>query len=67
MKFCHSQVNGWNWRTSSYVKLARLRKPNIVCSPSYADYRPKTNAVIGPGSHTKGRIYTGGIGKGKET
>jgi hypothetical protein len=28
------------------VKLARLRKPKIVCSPSYADYRPKTNAVI---------------------
>jgi hypothetical protein len=28
------------------VKLARLRKPKIVCSPSYADFRPKTNAVI---------------------
>jgi hypothetical protein len=28
------------------VKLARLRKPKITCSPSYADYRPKTNAVI---------------------
>jgi hypothetical protein len=27
------------------VKLARLRRPNIICSPSYADYRPKTNAV----------------------
>jgi hypothetical protein len=28
------------------VKLARLRRPKIVCSPSYEDYRPKTNAVI---------------------
>jgi hypothetical protein len=46
MKFCHLQVNGWNWRTSSDAKLARLRKPKIICSPSYADYKPKTNAVI---------------------
>jgi hypothetical protein len=28
------------------VKLARLRRSIITCSPSYADYRPKTNAVI---------------------
>jgi hypothetical protein len=28
------------------VKLARLRRPKIVCSPSYADFRPKINAVI---------------------
>jgi hypothetical protein len=28
------------------VKLARLRRPKIACSPSYADYRPKTNTVI---------------------
>jgi hypothetical protein len=28
------------------VKSARLRRPKIICSPSYADYRPKTNAVI---------------------
>jgi hypothetical protein len=26
--------------------LVRLRRPKIVCSPSYADYRPKTNAEI---------------------
>jgi hypothetical protein len=39
-------VNGWNWRKSSSVKLARLRRPKITCSPSYADFRPKTNAVI---------------------
>jgi hypothetical protein len=46
MKFCHSQVNGWNWRRLSKVKLARLRKPKIACSPSRVDYRPKTNAAI---------------------
>jgi hypothetical protein len=28
------------------VKLARFRRPKIICSPSYVDYRPKTNAVI---------------------
>jgi hypothetical protein len=27
-------------------KLARLRRPKIAYFPSYADYRPKTNAVI---------------------
>jgi hypothetical protein len=32
--------------TSSQVKLVRLRRLKIVCSPSYEDYRPKTNAVI---------------------
>jgi hypothetical protein len=26
--------------------LARLIRPKISCSPSYADYRPKINAVI---------------------
>jgi hypothetical protein len=46
MKFSYSQVNGWNWRVSSYVKLVRLRTPKTACSPSYADYRPKTNAAI---------------------
>jgi hypothetical protein len=38
MKFCH-----WmDWRTSSSVKLARFRRPKIMCSP----FRPRTNAVI---------------------
>jgi hypothetical protein len=26
--------------------LVRPRRPKIICSPSHADYRPKTNAVI---------------------
>jgi hypothetical protein len=46
IKFCHSQVNGWKWRTSSYVKLARFRRPKATCSLSNVDYRPNTNAAI---------------------
>jgi hypothetical protein len=46
MKFCHLQVNGWNWRTSSQPKLVRFRRPKVSYSPSYVDYRPETNAVI---------------------
>jgi hypothetical protein len=41
---------------------------NITCSPSYADYRPKTNAVIlFDMGLTKAILCTGGIGQGKET
>jgi hypothetical protein len=43
MKFCHSQVMDGEHHPKW---LARLRRPKIVCSTSYADYRPKTNAVI---------------------
>jgi hypothetical protein len=28
------------------VKLVRLRRPKATYSPSYADYRPKTNAAV---------------------
>jgi hypothetical protein len=50
------------------TKLARLRRPKVACSPSYADYRPKTNAVIlWDMGHPKGRPYMGGTGQGKET
>jgi hypothetical protein len=36
MKSYHSQVNGWNWRTSFWVRLARLRRPknhmfSLIC------------------------------------
>jgi hypothetical protein len=27
------------------MKLVRLRRPKIICSPSYVDFRPKTNTV----------------------
>jgi hypothetical protein len=50
------------------VKLARLGRPKITRSPSYADYRPKTNAaILWDTSHTKERLCKGGIGQGKET
>jgi hypothetical protein len=64
MKFCHLQLTGWNWRISSSAKLARLRRLKIACSTSYADYRPKTNAVI---LLDMGHPLIGGIGKRKET
>jgi hypothetical protein len=32
-------VNGWNWRTSFWVRLAWPKRPKIVCSPSYVDIR----------------------------
>jgi hypothetical protein len=68
MKFCHLQVYGWNWKTSRLVKLARLRRPKILCSPSCTDYTPKTNAVILLDmDHTKGRLHMGEIGQRKET
>jgi hypothetical protein len=39
----------------------------IECSPSYANYRPETNAVILLDmGHTLRGEHTGGIGKGKE-
>jgi hypothetical protein len=28
------------------VRLARIRTPKIVCSPSYADFRSRTNAAM---------------------
>jgi hypothetical protein len=27
-------------------KVSQARRPKIVCSPSYADFRPKINATI---------------------
>jgi hypothetical protein len=67
MKSYHSQVNGWNWRTSSSVRLARLRRPKIICSPSYADVRSSANTAkgIGLSSHDKARAHKGGMKIGK--
>jgi hypothetical protein len=46
----------------------RLRRPKVSCSPSYADYRPKTNAaILWDTGDTMGRPHMGGIGQGKET
>jgi hypothetical protein len=46
MKSYHSQVNGWNWRTSFWERLTRLRRPKIVCSPSYLDFRSRANTTM---------------------
>jgi hypothetical protein len=49
------------------VKLVRLRRPKTVCSPSFADYRPKTNAVILLDmGHMLREECTGGIGKDRK-
>jgi hypothetical protein len=45
MKFSHSQINAWS-REYHLKQLSRLRRPKITCSPSYVDYRHKTNTVI---------------------
>jgi hypothetical protein len=31
IKFCHSQVNGWNWRTSSQAKKAKNHRFFLIC------------------------------------
>jgi hypothetical protein len=50
------------------VKLAGLRKPKIICSSPYADYRPKTNAIklLDMGHTLRGKLKEG-TGKGRET
>jgi hypothetical protein len=50
------------------MKLVRVRKPKAACSPSYADYRLKTNAaILWNTGHNNGRPCTAGIGQGKKT
>jgi hypothetical protein len=34
------------WRTSFRVRLARLTRPKIVCSPSYVDFRYRANIAV---------------------
>jgi hypothetical protein len=46
MKSYHLQVKGRSWRTSFWVRSARLRSPKIIWSPSYADIRSRTNAAV---------------------
>jgi hypothetical protein len=50
------------------AKLARLRRPKITCSPSYVDYRLKTNAVIllDMGHTLKGEHIQEEQGKGRK-
>jgi hypothetical protein len=46
MKSYYSQVNRWNWRTSLCVRLARVRRPKIICSPSYEVFRSRANTSM---------------------
>jgi hypothetical protein len=62
-----SFASKWMELENIILKLARLRRPKIACSPLYADYRPKANAVILLDMGHMGRKCMGGIGKGKET
>jgi hypothetical protein len=50
-------------------EVSQAQRSKITCSPSYVDFRPKTNAVIllDMGHTLKGRTCTGEIGKGKAT
>jgi hypothetical protein len=29
----NSQLNGWNWRTSFWARLAKIRRTKNICSP----------------------------------
>jgi hypothetical protein len=46
MKSYHLQVNGRNWRSSFWEKLTRLRRPKILCSPSYVGFRSRANIAM---------------------
>jgi hypothetical protein len=55
------------WMERENIIWSKIR-PKITCSPSYSDYRPKTNAaILLDTGHTKRRPCTGGIRQGKET
>jgi hypothetical protein len=41
-----SFASKWMELENIILSKVRLKKPKITCSPSYADYRPKTNAEI---------------------
>jgi hypothetical protein len=32
--------------TGEHLKLARLKRPKIICSPLFVDFRPKTDAEV---------------------
>jgi hypothetical protein len=41
------------------MKLARFRKPKVICFISYVEYRPNTNtAILRKTGHAKGRSLT---------
>jgi hypothetical protein len=45
----------------------RLRRSKAICSLSYVDFRPKTNAaILWDAGHTKGGSTWEGYGKGRK-
>jgi hypothetical protein len=50
------------------VRLARLRRPKIICSPSYMDFRSRANAamLLDLGHTLKGEHICGGMGIGRK-
>jgi hypothetical protein len=59
MKFCHLQVNGWNWTTSSEERLSKFRRPKAAYFLSYLEYNRanKNTAILLKIGHTKGRSH----------
>jgi hypothetical protein len=43
MKSYHTQVNGWNWRTSFSARLSWPKIPKVACSPSHEDFGTRVN------------------------
>jgi lipid-binding SYLF domain-containing protein len=52
----------------TWVRFARHRRPNIVCSPSYVVFRSRAKAVmlLDLGHMLKGRAHMGGMGIGRK-
>jgi hypothetical protein len=48
-------------------KVSQLRRPKSHVLPHIWRDQNKCSNIIGYGSHTKGRMHIGGIGKGRET
>jgi hypothetical protein len=46
MKFCYSPSKWMELENIILSEVSQVQRPKIVCSPSYVDYRSKTNAVI---------------------
>jgi hypothetical protein len=42
----YSKVPGYKNQLTKIIRLARLRRPKIVCSPSYADFRSRANTAM---------------------
>jgi hypothetical protein len=51
----------------SEVSQAQKAKNHMFSLICRLQTKNKCSNIIGHGSHTEGRMYTGGIGKGKET